>query len=93
MSNYPKRFEILKNNGKTLEFRVDQLAKDIDKCFVKHFINDDWGSTMKITIPGTLEYAVSQSGRHIFSFFEQDLDVVLDALSDGIDLKEDNDPI
>ncbi|MFQ5787585.1 MAG: hypothetical protein ACE5H1_06340 [Thermodesulfobacteriota bacterium] len=43
MSNhiYPKQFEILHNDGKTLEFRVDKLDKWVDECFVKHFINDN----------------------------------------------------
>ncbi len=39
-NNYPKRFEILESDGKTLKFRVDKLAKSLDECFVKHCIND-----------------------------------------------------
>jgi len=45
-SEYPKLLEILQNDGKTLKFRVNELAKWVDECFVKHFINDkDQGKT------------------------------------------------
>ena len=94
MSNYPKRFEILKNNGKTLEFRVDQLANGIDKCFVKHFVNDiDQRKTRQTKVPKILEYDIEESGKHTFVFFEYDPNIPFDALSDGIDLGEDNGPI
>jgi hypothetical protein len=40
MSNYPKRFEILQNDGKTLECCVDKLTNSLNEYFIKHFIND-----------------------------------------------------
>lgn len=41
--------------------------------FVKHFINNkDQGKAREISIPETLEYAIEQSGKHTFSFFEHD---------------------
>ncbi len=71
--NYPKRFEIIQNDGKTLKFRVNELAKWVDECFVKHFINNkDQGSAIEITIPKTLEYPIAESGKHTFSFFKHD---------------------
>jgi hypothetical protein len=39
-NNYPKRFEILQNDGETLQFRVDKLANGLVECFVRHCIND-----------------------------------------------------
>lgn len=39
-NNYPKRFEILKNDGEILKFRVEELASSISEYFVKHCIND-----------------------------------------------------
>ncbi len=48
-NNYPKRFEILQNDGKSLKFRVNELTKWVDECFVKHFINDkDQGEAREI---------------------------------------------
>ncbi len=38
--NYPKRFEILQNDGEVLKFHVEELASGINEYFVKHFIND-----------------------------------------------------
>ncbi len=93
-SNYPKRFEILHNDGKTLKIRVGELIKGLDECFIKHFINDeDQKNTREIPIPETLEYSISESGKHTFSFFKYDPSVEIDTLSNGIDFNEDNDPI
>ncbi len=95
MSNYPKRFEILQNNGTILKIRVGKLVEDLDECFMEYSINGDkQGNTREITtIPKILEYPVSKSGKHTFSFFKYDPDVPFDPLEDGIDLNEDNDPI
>jgi hypothetical protein len=40
-NNYPKRFEILQNDGITLNIRIGELVKGLEECFVKHFINDE----------------------------------------------------
>ena len=91
MSNYPKRFEILENNGITLKFRVGELIKGMDECFMKYLINDDdQGITREITIPKILEYTVSKSGKHTFSFYKYNPDVPFDSLADGVDTNEDN---
>ncbi len=39
-SKYPKRFEILQNDGEILKFRDEELASGISEYFVKHCIND-----------------------------------------------------
>ncbi len=45
-NKYPKRFEILQNDGETPKFRVDKLANGLVESFVEHFINDkDQGKT------------------------------------------------
>ncbi len=90
-SNYPKRFEILENNGNILKFRVGELTRGMDECFMKHFINDEeQGNTREINIPKILEYTVSKSGKHTFSFFKYNPDVPFNSLADGIDTNEDN---
>ncbi len=38
-NRYPKRFEILQNDGKTLEIRVGELVEGIKEYFVKFSIN------------------------------------------------------
>jgi hypothetical protein len=40
-NNYPKRFEILQNDGITLNIRIGELVKCLEECFVTHFINDE----------------------------------------------------
>jgi len=65
MSNikYLNRFEILHNDGKTLKFHIDELAKWVDNCFVRHLVNkNEQGEANEITISGTLEYAIEESG-------------------------------
>ncbi len=92
--SYPRRFEILQNDGNILKISVGELLKGVNECYIKYFINDvDQGSSREISVPETLEYVVSESGKHTFSFYEHDPDQELDALSDGMDLNEDNDPI
>ncbi len=96
MSNdeYPKRFEILENDGKILKIRVNDLAKWVDECYVKHSIHGkDQGEVREITVPGTLEYAIEESGKHSFSFYKYDPAKEFDALEDGISSDENNDPI
>ncbi len=93
-NNYPKRFEVLENNGKILKFRVEKLTNGLRECFIKHFINDkDQGEAREITVPKTLEYTIEESGKHTFSFFNLDPDVAVVPLEDGIDMDEDNEPI
>ncbi len=93
-SNYPKRFEILQNDGKSLKFRVNELTKWVNECFVKHFINDkDQGEARKTTVTETLEYVIEESGKHTFSFFKYDPAKEFDALENGINTNEDNSPI
>jgi hypothetical protein len=93
-NNYPKRFEILENDGKVLKFRVDKLTKGLNEYFIKHFANGkDQDEAKKITVPSTLEYPIEESGKHTFSFFNLDPDVDVVPLEDGMDLYEDNEPI
>ena len=94
MSNYPKRFEILENDGTILKIRVGELVGDLDECFMEYSFNGDkQGNTREITIPKILEYPVSKSGKYTFSFYKYDPDVPFDDLADGIGSNEDNDPI
>ena len=94
MSNYPKRFEILQNDGKTLKFRVDKLTNGLRDCYIKHLVNEkDQGDAKEIAVPITLEYPIKESGKHTFSFFYYDPDIAVIPLADGTGLDEDNDPI
>ena len=72
-SKYPKRFEILQNDGKTIKFRVAELTKYLRECFVKHYVNgQDQGRAKLIPVPETMEYVIKESGKHTFAFFKYD---------------------
>lgn len=93
-NNYPKRFEILQNDGKTLRIRIGELAKGLDEYYVKHFINDkNQEDTSKISKSEILQYTIAESGKHTFSFYENDPGEDYDTLPDGIDFHEDNSPV
>ncbi len=94
MSRYPKRFEILQNDGKTLELRVGELIEGFNEYFIKLSINGkNQDSTREITNSKTLEYKVSESGKYTFSIFKYNPDEPFDALQDGVGSDEDNDSV
>lgn len=94
MSKYPKRFEILKNNGETLEIRVGELIEGLKEYFVKFSINGEVQNDIRETTASkTLKYTVSESGRYTFSIFKYDLNMPFDSVPDGIGDDEDNDPV
>ncbi len=75
MRNYPKRFEILLNDGEIIKFRVRKLVTGVSEYYVVCFVNHKQeGRTRKITVPEVLEYLVKKSGKHTFSIFTHDPD-------------------
>ncbi|ODS33045.1 MAG: hypothetical protein SCARUB_01807 [Candidatus Scalindua rubra] len=93
-NNYPKRFEILQNDGETLRIRVGELAEGLDKYFVKYCVNDKvQEDTREISKSEILQYTIAESGKHTFSFYENDPGENFDTLPDGIEFYEDNSPV
>ncbi len=62
VSNYPKRFEIIENNGERLEIRVYQLANKKKEYFIKVEIDDlDQNMAKKVVVPEIFTYQITRA--------------------------------
>ncbi len=71
--NFPRRLEIVKNDGETLEFQVNKLVKGKDHYYVERYVNEEIrDKASMISVPQQLTYPVSDTGKHTFNFYTKD---------------------
>ncbi len=72
-SNFPKRLEIINNDGNTLELNMNELAKDDKKYYVKMSVNGKTREEDKlISDPNRMIFPISETGKHTFTFFTKE---------------------
>ena len=74
--NFPKRLEIVENDGDILELNMNELAKEGEKYYVRASVNGKIQELDRtITDPEKIIFLVNKTGKHTFTFYNEDPEI------------------